>query len=207
MEKKEDFFHELDTKGKRSFCTCQTLAIGLTLLAIAIAVGATILVRKVTTAVTPNRTVSINRSDATELREKIADLSKAPGASTTLVVTEGELSALLIEAVKDAPAFPLRGVQATIDPSAITLSGQAPKLGNSNLDLTLMPRIVDGKPKLELVKIQAGTFTVPTALTETVATAVEGLLAKQLTQLNDVTVKSIILGEGKMTISGTINPS
>ncbi len=67
--------------------------------------------------------------------------------------------------------------------------------------------VVDEKPKLQLVKIQAGTLTVPAQLTETIATGLEQAMTMQLEQLNGMTVKSVILHEGSMTITGIVKAS
>lgn len=200
MAKKEDFYHELDTKAKRSFCTCQTLALGCFALVIIVVLMIFLGVRKIKTAVAPERKVIATGQDALKLRDRVEKLNKAAGASTVLVITEQELTALLIEGISKQPEVPIRDLQAEINPDGVVLTGTATKFLSSSLTVTVLPKVVDGKPVLELVKIKAGTLTVPKQLTE----ALSETLAEGLKDVKDVKVKSVTLGKGKMTISGII---
>jgi hypothetical protein len=206
MEKKEDFYHELDKKGRRSFCTCHTLAIGFLVLAVALGIGLAVVVKKIATVISPARQVTASRDDVVALQDKVAALSKAPGASTSLTLTETELTSLLIEAINKDKDIPLRGVQVAINPDSIVLTGTATKYLTTTLTIELIPKVVEGRPKLELTKIQAGTFAVPSVLTQLIASKVSDLLEKEIGQVEGMTIKSILLDQGRMTISG-LNPS
>jgi uncharacterized protein YpmS len=207
MAKKEDFYEELDTKGKRSFCTCQTLILGFVICIIIIVVLVVVMVKKVTTVVAPLRKVVSTSQNSTELQQKLADLRQAPGASTALVLTEQELTQLLVEQISRNAAIPLRDVQAQIDPQGVTLTGKATKLFNTGLTIILLPQVTEGRVKLELVSIKAGSLDVPRQLTESIAEALDDALGKELDQLSGVMVKSIKLDEGQMQITGTISQS
>lgn len=207
MAEKEDFYQELDSKTRHSYCTCQTMALAFGLLAILLATGIAVGVKKVTTVVSPEREVTATRTDALRLQEKVAELNTAPGASTTLVLTEQELTGLLIEALKKEPNIPLRGVQTEINPDSVIITGTATQWVTSTVQITVLPKVVDGRAKLELVKIQAGSLAVPAQLTSLLASQLDSLLDKQLNQLTDVTIKSITLSEGKMRLTGTISGS
>lgn len=204
MAEKEDFYHELDKKTKRSFCTCQTMAIIFVLLAIAIVAAVLFSVKKIATVVKPTRQVISTTGDVTSLQNKVDELMKAPGASTTLTITEKELTGLLISGINKESSIPLRDVQAAIDSSGITLSATSTEYLKTSLDISVLPKVVDGRLKLELVKIQAGSFAVPEVVTKRVAESLDQVMTKELSQLQSVTVKSVLLNEGSMTITGTI---
>ncbi len=203
MAEKEDFYHDLDHR-RRSFCSCQTLAIGLLVLAIVLTVTLAWATQKALTAVIPTHQVVTTSQDLTNLNQKVAELRQAAGASTRLTLTESELSRLLIEFVSHKPNLPFRDLQAQINPDGLILSGTATQILKSNITATLMPKVVDGQVKLELVKIQAGTLPIPQKLAELVATSLENLFTEQLASLSGITVKSIQLEAGKMIISGTV---
>lgn len=206
MEEKEDFYRELDHKSRHSFCSCQTLAIGLIILAILAAVGITMAVRKVSTVLVPTRPVVATRDDQANVQQKIADLNKAPGASVTVTITESELTSLLIEALAKSPNFPLRGMQASIAPDGITLTGTATKYFNAQVTAAVTPSVVDGHIKLDVSKIQAGSLEAPSILRDQIAKGLDSLLSSQVSNLQGITIKSIQLHDGRMTISG-LNPS
>lgn len=205
MEKEENFYHELDSKGKRrSFCSCQTLALLFIVLAIAIALGVTSLVKKVSTAVMPKRQVTATSADADSLQQKVADLAKQPGASTSLTVTEQELTGLLISGINNQPSVPLRDVQAEINPDGIVLTATLTEYLKSSVAISLLPKVVDGKVKFEITKIQAGSLTVPSYVTENLAKQIDSLTNQQSNQFDGISVRSIHLDEGRMTVTGTI---
>lgn len=207
MAKKEDFYEELDKKAKHSFCSCQTLVIGFLILAFIFAGLIYVGVKKVTTAVKPTRAVTANQATATELRDKLEKLAIAPGASTNVTITEQELTSILIEAINNNPQVPLRQLQAQINPEAIILNATATSFANTDLTINVLPKVASGVPTLELVKIQAGTLAVPTVLTEKIDEMLQSALTKQLSNLQGVTIKSIQLDTGRLTISGVINNS
>lgn len=204
MAKEENFYGELDKKKKHSYCTCQTLAIGMVIFIILVVIGVTLAVKQITAAVKPNRQVTGTQNDTATFQQKVHDLAKMPGASTTLTITEQELTSLLMTAISKQPEIPLRDTQAEIDPREIRLSGTATQFLNTNLTITVIPKVVDGKVLLELVKIQAGNFPVPAVLTEKLSSGFEKLFIEQFEQLKGVTVKSIQLDQGKMTITGSV---
>lgn len=204
MAEKENFYQELDSKTKRSPCTCQTLALAFLVLIVGLVILVVIGVKKITTAVAPARQVVGAEQDSVNLQQKVSELAKNPGASTSLAVTEQELTRLLIEGISLSPTIPLRNIQAEINPSGIVLSGTATKFLNSTLLISILPKVVDGQAKLELVKIQAGSLPVPTALTELLSRELENAMSKELSQLKDITIKSILLGKGMMTITGVL---
>lgn len=206
MEEKENFYHELDTNTKHSFCTCQTLALGFVILAIIAALSLVWVVKRVVTAVAPGRQVMATRDDSTALQQKVAELAKAPGASVLLVINERELTSLLMDAISKDPEIPLRNVQVQINPNGIILSAIATKYLSTHLTISVLPKVVDGKIHLELTKIQAGSLSVPTLLTEQIAQKLDDLIMKQLTQVQGLIVKSILLDTGRLTITG-LNPS
>lgn len=207
MEEKENFFDELDSKAKHSFCTCQSMIILFVLLAIGLAVAGVVIIRQATTAITPLRKVTPTRTDATLLQRKFDDLKQAPGASTNLVISEQELTALFSQAIEKNDSFPIRGIQAVINPEVIVLSGTATQYVKSDLQVHLLPKVIDGRASLAIIKVEAGTFGVPTTLTKLIGSQLDTLLANQLSALKNVEVRSIVLGEGKLTISGTIATS
>lgn len=207
MAEKENFYDELDKKSKRSFCTCQTLAIGFIILAFVVVFTVVFLVKKITTAVLPERTVEVTTDDRVKLQEKVDELSKTVGASTSLTVTERELSSLLIDAISKDPNIPIRAVQATINPREIVLTGTATQYLNTTLAISLLPEVIDGRIKLELVKIQAGNLRLPDKLTELLSNKLEGIVDTQLSQLKNISIKSIQLNNGTMVISGTLTSS
>jgi hypothetical protein len=178
--------------------------LAIILVAIGLTVGAIKTIQKITTIVAPSRSITTTSQDTTELREKITELNKAPGASTQLTITEKELTQLLIETVSKNPNLPLRNIQTVINPEGITLTGTATKFLNSTLTIDILPKVVDGQIKMELVKIQAGSFPVPSQLTEVIAQGVDSLLSEQLNQVKGVAVKSLQLGNGKLQITGTL---
>jgi hypothetical protein len=205
MEKEENFYHELDKKTKkRSYCTCQTLVIFFVLLAIALAVGVTATVKKIATVVMPQRQVTATTTDADSLQQKIADLAQAPGASTSLTITEQELTGLLVSGINNQPTIPLRDIQAQINPTEVVLTGTLTEYIKSSVALSLVPKVVDGKMKFELAKVQAGSLSVPSYVTERLAEQVDLLTEKQSDQFEGVMIKSIRLDEGRMIITGTI---
>lgn len=207
MAEKENFYEELDRKTKRSFCTCQTLGIGFFILALAIVGSLVFAYKKIKTAVAPLRHVATTGQEQTELQQKLDVLGKTPGAATTVTITEEELTSLLVESISKNPSIPLRNVQAEIHPEGIVLSGVATQFLNSTVQITLTPTVVDEQIKLQLVKIQAGTLNVPNNLTETIAQGIEAAMSTQLAQLNGIAVKSVILHEGTMNITGTVKAS
>lgn len=205
MAKEENFYHELDAKTKkRSFCTCQTLAILFIVLAIAAAFGVTTLVKRVATVVTPKRQVTSTSSDADSIQQKVADLAKAPGASTNLVITERELTGLLVSGINNQPTIPLRDVQAEINPTDIVLSGTLTEYFKTSVSITVIPKAVNGRLKFDVAKIQAGSISVPSYVTEKIVEQLDKLTAEQLGQFDNLTIKSILLDEGRMTITGTV---
>src|SRR6185369_8381928 len=135
MEKKEDFYHELDKKARRSCCTCQTFALSCLVVALLLALGVTVIIRKIATVVMPPRHVTASRDDAVALQDKFAALSKAPGASVNLTLTEGELTSLLVDAINKDPDIPLRAVEVAINPDGLILTGTATKYLTTTLSI------------------------------------------------------------------------
>ncbi len=203
MEEKENFYHELDTHKKRSYCTCQTLLIGLVLIAIGVAAMVAWGVAKVKTAVLPDRQVVSSDQDRQQLEQKVSHLDLRPGASTSLTITERELTSLMVQGVSQNGAIPFRELQAEINPDGIIVSGVATKILNSSLALTILPKVVDGKVRLDVAKIQAGTLTVPSAVTEMLSKQANEALTREL-KLESIAVKSVALEEGSMTVTGTV---
>jgi hypothetical protein len=207
MAEKENFYEELDRKTKRSFCTCQTLGLGFLLIAIFVVGGLVFAYTKIKTVVAPSRQVVTTGQEQTQFQQKLDDLSKAPGATTNLTLTEQELSGLLVQAISKNPSIPLRNVQAEIHADGIIVSAVATSFLNSTVQITIIPTVENEQPKLQLVKIQAGTLTVPTQLTETIAKGIEETMSSQMNELNGMIVKSVILNEGTMTITGIVKAS
>ncbi len=206
MEEKEDFYHELDTKGRRSFCTCQSLAIIFLILALLLAGAIVWGVKKIKTAVFPARQVMATRQDSSSVQEKLVQLSQTAGASTSLTLTEPELTSLLADAIAKNPTIPLRGIQAQINPDGIVLAGTATKYLTTLLQIDVRPQVVDGRPKLQITKIQAGSLSVPPLLTQLLDKSLQDALATQLNELRSITVKSILLDAGRLRITGTVSP-
>jgi hypothetical protein len=138
MEEKENFYHELDKK-KKSYCTCQTLILGLLIVIALIVIGAVVMIKKVKTAVAPERQITSTTTDIGTIKEKIENLEKAPGTEKTLVITEKELTALLVQGISNDPSVPLRDIQAAINPDAIELTGKATELLNTSINLSVVP--------------------------------------------------------------------
>lgn len=203
MEAKEDFYRELD-KGKRSYCTCQTMIFGLIILIIILVIGGVVVAKKISTAIAPSRQVVATIGDQTSLQQKFADLRKAPGAATSLVITEAELTSLMIDAVQKDPSIPLRDVQVQINPDAIILNGTPTSFLKTSLAISLVPEMSGGTVKLQLVKIQAGSLAVPQPLTEKISESLADVLAKQLGEIEGINLKSIQLESGRMTVTGSI---
>lgn len=205
MEKEEHFYHELDTHGKRrSFCSCQTLLILFVGIAIIVALIITTVVKKVATVITPKRHVTATSADADTLQQKLTDLRNAPGASTSLVITEQELTGLLISGVNSQPDVPLRDVQAEINPDAVTVTGTLTEYFKSSVSISLLPKVTSGKLGFEITKLQAGSFAVPSYVTQKLAQQFDTLLNQQSSELQGITVKSVQLGAGQMTVTGVI---
>ena len=202
MEEKENFYDELDKKGRRSFCTCQTLVMSFVVVVVVLVFGVSWLAKKVTTTIVPQRHVLSTSQDTVNLQQKVIDLTKEPGASTELMITEQELTSLLIERINNQPTIPLRNIQAEINEDEIILSATATKFLQTMLSISVMPRVIDGKPKLELIRIQAGSLKVPAALTETIAKSLEDMLTQL--PLDNIELKNIRLGKGRMIITGVI---
>ncbi len=209
MAEKENFYEELDRKTRRSFCTCQTLAGFFLILAIGIVIGVVVVAKKVTTLVNPTRTVNSTSQDATTIHAKLAALnqSQTPGASQSIVITEGQLTSLLIEALANKPSIPLRGVQTAINPDGIILTGTATQFLNTIVTINLVPVVDQGTIKLQIKSIKAGTFAVPDQLSAVLTQSLSSLLQDQLSSLKNITIQSVELGQGQMTISGSQKPS
>ncbi len=207
MAQKEDFYHELDKKGKRSFCTCQTLALLFLVLAIFAVVGIVVAVKKVTTVIQPSRHVATTSQTTTELQQKFQELSKAPGASTNLRITEAELTSLLIQGISNQSKVTLRNVQAEIHSDRIVLTATSAELFQSTVTIDIVPSVVEGRLTLESSKIQAGTLPIPAAFTKTISEGLNELINKQLSEQQNVMLKSIDLADGYMDASGVIDPN
>ena len=208
MAKEENFYHELDKhKKKRSYCTCQTLAMAMFIFIVVVVVILILMIRQISIAVAPQRKVVGTQTGTTELQQKFEDLSKAPGASTSITVTEQELTSLLMSGIEKQPNIPIRDVQAEIDPDQIRLTATSTQIIQTSLAISVVPKVDNGKLGLELVKIQAGSLPVPAVLTQKISDSLNQMLSEQMSQIQGVNVKSIQLLQGKMAITGTISSS
>ncbi len=202
MEAKEDFYQELDKKGKRSACSCQVLALLMILVTALLSAGGIFLSQRITKLL-PQPKPSLNLANH-NLPQQLTDLQKTTGASTTLSITETQLTDIIEQQVQRHPTFPLTHPVAHITADAVTISAKLPTPLGTQVTIELEPKVADGHLVMEVVRIQAGAIPLPSSLTEKISSEFRSILADTINSQEGLIVKSVRLADGRMIITGTI---
>lgn len=207
MGEKENFYHELDTKSRTSFCSCQSLIILFIALVISLVIIISFGINKLKEVVAPERSVISSSQDQRELQANVKQLSTISGQQARLIITERQLTSVLVDKITAEANFPVRSVQAQINPSGIVISGSATQYLKTNFEITFLPQVETGRIRIEITKVRAGQLTIPDQLNGLIGRSMSNLLDQQLNQLASFEIKSLTLDTGQLIIAGLIQPA
>ncbi len=200
MSENDEFYAELDQKTeKKSFCTCQTMAIFLGTLLIALVALTIYLALSL-----KNHNVSFEGLMPILKNKITADQnieSKAPSAE--IVITDEDLNATLGNlksySIKiEEPQFLINSADIELDCKLVTLF----KLP---AQFKILPQVSENKIKMNVVKAKVSLISAPKMIQAGLENSIDKIMDENLQEFyKSYKITDIQLEEGKMTIFGKI---
>lgn len=199
----DEFYNELDEKTGRQSCSCQTLAIFFSIILI-LTVGLTFyLFRQIKKVNFSFAIVSSTLEDKNKFLEKMK-LNPQENQTFALKITSEELTSLVTEGLS-IRNFLIKDLQMLIDKEGIKIFGMLIKPLSSKIKIETAPVVEDGKIKLTIKKVQAGSLILPKYFfldLENSLNAMTGQIFEGLYQ--NYQVEKIELEINQMTIFGKL---
>ncbi|MBM2821061.1 MAG: hypothetical protein HW405_821 [Candidatus Berkelbacteria bacterium] len=175
MSQEDEFYSELDKRTARhSCCTFQTMIIFFGILLIIATLGTIYIVYQVkqinVTFPQFNLTESIKNSLSKKLNSK-----NLTNPQLDMVITSEEFSSIVSPGIKTS-ILEIDQMQAKIYETDIKIFGKLIKPLKSDIEITAVPIIQDGKIKLEIQKINAGKLSLPGLLNNEIEKSINKLL-------------------------------
>lgn len=147
--------------------------------------------------------------DLGALEEKFSNIQPDENGNFSVTITDTELN----EAIQRAEELQTLPGNAPVTQTVIIFTGgNVVLMGNvsqpieAQLTVSFRPSVVDGALQFEVVSATLGTLEVPAAVLSSAEATLNSTLGQALNALpSNLTLQSIVMGEGTMTISGTRN--
>lgn len=226
-EIREEVVSNVKRRKRKKFLTCClliVLAVIFVLVSAAVALAKTGLVdvpvfskifyktpapQRVVT-VTPEEIANFNLNATKKLENEVKPRI-SPGVTgqkieVSLEFTEKELTAFL-RSLETNGESPLLNSQISITPESLEIFGEINKSTKTYITIGLKPEIQDGNLKITIQKIRIGTLPIPAVFGNFL---VEKFLSEQLRKTEEAIskvgeLKSVVLGEGKITLMGLVD--
>jgi hypothetical protein len=150
-------------------------------------------------------TIQAGGVDLGALGEKFGSIQPDENGNFTLTVTDTEVNAAIQRSQEETggntslqhPAIGFTG-------GNIVLTGNVTQPIEAQLTVTFRPSVVGGDLQFEVVSATLGTIQVPAAVLSTAEGTLNSTLGQALNNIpSNLTLQSIVMGEGTMTVSGT----
>jgi hypothetical protein len=139
------------------------------------------------------------------LGAKFGSIQPDENGNFTLTVTDTEVNAAIQRSQEETggntslqhPAIGFTG-------GNIVLTGNVTQPIEAQLTVTFRPSVVGGDLQFEVVSATLGTIQVPAAVLSTAEGTLNSTLGQAMNNIpSNLTLQSIVMGEGTMTVSGT----
>lgn len=204
MKNQEDeFYAELDTKKlRRSCCTFQTMIIFFIIILVGAIIGTIYCFNQIKEINFPSKAITSNFKDKNNFYEKLKPDSTDENFEIT--VTSEELTAITAEGIS-GKNFIIKNIQVMIGKDGVDIFGTLTKPLSSQIKITTIPKVENGKIKFEIQKFTAGKLTLPKLINNEVADALNKAMDRNFQELyQNYEVQEISLFDGKMIISGKL---
>jgi hypothetical protein len=141
-----------------------------------------------------------------EWQKALADV--LANGTFNVTVTEGQISEFINrENAENPEATSLSNIQVFLRDGQVQIISDADtEAGSATLQITATVAVTaEGTIQFNVVSAQLGIFPVPESLLSSISQSVNDALNGQIAGAENVQVQSIEIGEGFMTISGTVN--
>lgn len=163
----------------------------------------------------PSPALEVSPDDLQSFNNKWRELNLAtPDGPFSLTFTEGEITSAVQSAIAEAEAetgqaLPIEDVTVSVREGAIDVYGQAqidPLTVNGMI--SVVPTLSDsGRIELEVIDVQFGAIELSEDLLDEVVESVEHSINQPLqASPSRITLDTITMTDGELTVSGTINP-
>ena len=202
-ETNEKFYQELDEhRAHASCCTCQTIVILFSLiLVVALLIvfylfwrfnqekaNIAKLPQKISSEILSNK-FNINTTDLSQVEIPISD------SDLTKILSSGF----------NLDNFLLQDIQAMINEKEIILFGQLLSPIKSKVVISAVPKVQDGKIRMEVKELKTGSLNWPEFLAKGLSNNISGFLNQKIWLIyQTINVDAVTLGDGKMVIKGKI---
>lgn len=147
--------------------------------------------------------------DLGALGEKFSNIEPDENGNFTITITDTELNEALQLAEESQAAS---GSSPVSQPVILFTGGNIVVMGNvtqpieAQLTVSFKPSVIDGELQFEVVSATLGTLNVPAAVLSSAESTLNSTLGQALNAVpSNLTLQSIEMGEGTMTVSGTRN--
>jgi hypothetical protein len=145
--------------------------------------------------------------DLGPLQDKLESIQPDENGNYTVTITDDELN----QAIQRSQEAAEGTTEATLQQAAVVFTGGNIVLTanvtspiTAELTVTFRPFISNGVIQFEVVSATLGSVQVPTAVLSSAALTLNNTLGQAMNSIpSNVTLQSIVMGEGTMTISGT----
>lgn len=163
----------------------------------------------------PSPVVEVSPDDLQSFNSKWRDLNLAtPDGPFSLTFTEAELTSAVQSAIAEAEAesgqpLPIEDVTVSVREGAIDVYGQA-KIDPLTVNgmISVVPTLSDtGRIELEVIDVQFGAIELGDSMLNEIVESVEHSINQPLqASPSRITLDTITMTDGELTVSGTINP-
>lgn len=204
MKNQEDeFYAELDKKTLgRSCCTSQTMIIFFLVLLIGAIFGTIYCFNQIKKVNFPSKILTSTFKDKNDFYSKLK--FKPSQENFEITVTSEELTAITAEGIS-GKNFIIKNIQVIIGKDGVDIFGTLTKPLSSQIKITTIPKVENGKIKFEIQKFTAGKLTLPKFINNEVAGALNKAMDQNFQELyQNYEVREIFLFDGKMIIDGKL---
>lgn len=128
-----------------------------------------------------------------------------PSGEVIITLTQDQMNGIVAGEIQRIPDLGISDPSVVLTGGNMEVYGKVMQSGiSANLKVVLRPEIDgNGSPKISILSMNLGALPVPDVLKERVATAADDALTNYIHSNSSFQVKSITIGEGHMTITGT----
>jgi hypothetical protein len=147
--------------------------------------------------------------DLGPLQDKFESIQPDANGNFTVTITDAEVNQALQRSQETAEAAnesPLKQTAIAFTGGNIVLTGNVVSPIEALLTVTFRPLVTNGVLQFEVVSATLGTVQVPSAILTSAALTLNNTIGQAMNGIpSNLTLQSIVMGEGTMTVSGTRN--
>lgn len=151
-------------------------------------------------------TIQAGGAELGALGEKFGSIEPDGNGNFTVTVTDAEVNAAIQRKQEEAGVenTALQHAIVAFTGGNIVLTGSVTQPIEAQLTVTFRPSIVNGDLQFEVVSATLGSIQVPAAVLSTAEGTLNSTLGQAMNNIpSNLTLQSIVMGEGTMTVSGT----